>query len=56
MESHILVHVPYYPFPCDYCERKFKRKYDRGKHIASIHSDAKTTLKSEKTSIEFLLN
>eukprot|EP00834_Sanchytrium_tribonematis_P002574 NODE_82_length_22625_cov_0.476516.p15 type:complete len:124 gc:universal NODE_82_length_22625_cov_0.476516:2314-2685(+) len=35
--SHIIQHIEYYPYICSNCNRKFKRKHDRRKHLASIH-------------------
>lgn len=64
MLSHFAVHVSYFPFDCMYCQKSFKRKYDRSKHIKAMHFDKisqdnnnpthLTILK--KTAIDYILN
>ena len=40
LESHIMVHINYFPHKCNVegCDKSFKRKYDLRKHILAIHS------------------
>ncbi len=41
--SHLVVHLPYYPFKCQLCSAKFKRKYDYRKHRLSVHKMEENT-------------
>ena len=71
LTSHILIHVPYYPYKCEKCGKSFKRKYDRckykvnlAKHITSMHKNDKSESSysysdgrsSRKSSVEYILN
>jgi len=35
--SHVRVHVPYQPFQCGICSKKFKRRHDLTKHERKFH-------------------
>ncbi|OMJ09438.1 pH-response transcription factor [Smittium culicis] len=46
--SHVKIHIPYKPFPCQLCNRPFKRAQDLKKHLKTHSEDSYTYQKSLK--------
>ncbi|OLY80430.1 pH-response transcription factor pacC/RIM101 [Smittium mucronatum] len=46
--SHVKIHIPYKPFPCQICNRPFKRAQDLKKHLKIHSEDSYTYQKSLK--------
>ena len=62
--SHFIVHIPYFPFQCSFCNKLFKRKHDfnqhNEKHLKKV-STAKCLNREpvnveNKKSLNFILN
>ena len=61
IRSHIIVHIPYFPYSCEKCDKTVKRKHDLIKHVNSMHSANSKKMRDPvedqtKLSVDFLLN